>query len=272
MPESTCGTCGPSTRFFRPWRWSDSAVQGIASSVLGVRKPYPVRTVRSTERSPVLDSSAVCKNSMKASERASTRREPKQQRSRQTVDAVLEAVQRVLRRHGAEAITTNRVAEAAGVSIGSLYQYFPEKQAIFMALHDRHVDRVRHVIEGTMTDCTSVSLEEFTRELVERLANVHSEDAELHELVSATVPGGANGFKSALRAVFEQVISPAKQDRYTPEDTKRMLFVLPHMVEALVHGVAHQKQASSRERAKDEAIRTVAVYLNSFQGGHPARY
>jgi AcrR family transcriptional regulator len=40
------------------------------------------------------------------------------------VEAVLEAVQRVLRRHGAEAITTNRVAEAAGVSIGSLYQYF----------------------------------------------------------------------------------------------------------------------------------------------------
>ena len=220
----------------------------------------------------MLESSAVCKNSMKANGRTSTRREPKQQRSRQTVDAVLEAVQRVLRRHGAEAITTNRVAEAAGVSIGSLYQYFPEKQAIFIALHDRHVDRVRHVIEGTMTHCTSVSLEEFTRELVERLANVHSEDAELHEIVSDAVPGGQSGFKSALQAVFEQVISPTKQDRYTPEETKRMLFVLPHLVEALVHGVAHQKQAISRERAKDEAIRTVAVYLNSFQGGHPGRY
>ena len=220
----------------------------------------------------MLQSSEVCTNSMKTSERQSTRREPKQQRSRQTVDAVLEAVPRVLRRHGAKAITTNRVAEAAGVSIGSLYQYFPEKQAIFRALHDRHIDRVQHVIEGTMAHCTLVSLEEFTRELVEGLANVHAEDAELHELVSAAVPGGANGFKSALRAVFEQVISPAKQDRYTPEETKRMLFVLPNMVEALVHGVAHQTQAVSRGRAKDEAIRTVAVYLNSFQGGHPGPY
>ena len=220
----------------------------------------------------MLQSSEVCTNSMKTSERQSTRREPKQQRSRQTVDAVLEAVPRVLRRHGAKAITTNRVAEAAGVSIGSLYQYFPEKQAIFRALHDRHIDRVQHVIEGTMAHCTFVSHEEFTRELVEGLANVHAEDAELHELVSAAVPGGANGFKSALRAVFEQVISPAKQDRYTPEETKRMLFVLPNMVEALVHGVAHQQQAISREHAKDEAIRTVAVYLNSFQGGHPGPY
>jgi AcrR family transcriptional regulator len=209
---------------------------------------------------------------MTASVRASTRREPKQQRSRQTVDAVLEAVPRVLRRHGAGAITTNRVAEAAGVSIGSLYQYFPEKQAIFVALHDRHVDGVRHAVERTMAECTSASLEEFTRELVERLAIVHSEEAELHEVVSVAVPGGADGFKSALQATFERVISPAKQDRYTPEESEQMLFVLPRMVEALVHGVAHQKHAVLRERAKDEAIRTVTVYLNSFQGGHPSRY
>ena len=209
---------------------------------------------------------------MKASARASTRREPRQHRSRQTVEVVLEAVQHVARRHGAEAITTNRVAEAAGVSIGSLYQYFPDKQAIFMALHDRHVDGVRHVIERTMDHCASASFEEFTRELVERLADVHSQDAELHEVVSAAVPGSAVGFKSALKATFEQVISPGRQDRYSPEETERMLFVLPHMVEALVHGVAHQKQAILRERAKDEALRTVAVYLNSFQGSHPGRF
>jgi AcrR family transcriptional regulator len=209
---------------------------------------------------------------MKASERAATRRAPKQERSRQTVEAVLEAVRLVLRRHGAEAITTNRVAEAAGVSIGSLYQYFPDKQAIFMALHDRHVDGVRHVMERAMADCTSASLEDFTGELVERLANVHAEDAELHEMVSVAVPGSQGGFKSALQATFEQVISPTKQDRYTGDEAERMLFVLPQMVEALVHGVALPKQALSRQRAKDEAIRTVAVYLNSYHGGHAVRY
>jgi AcrR family transcriptional regulator len=210
---------------------------------------------------------------MKTTERAHTRREPRQQRSRQTVEAVLEAVRRVLKRHGAEAVTTNRIAEAAGVSIGSLYQYFPDKQALFTALYDRHVDEVRNVIERTLADCTSASLEDFTRELVERLANLHAEEADLHEIVSAAVPEGAQGFKRALQGTFEQVISPAKQDRYTPDETKRMLFVLPHMVEALVHGVAHQKQAViSRDLAKDEAIRTVLVYLNSCQGGHPSHY
>jgi AcrR family transcriptional regulator len=210
---------------------------------------------------------------MKTNEKALTRREPKQQRSRQTVEAVLEAVQRVLKRQGAEAVTTNRIAEAAGVSIGSLYQYFPDKQAIFTALYDRHVDEVRHVIERTMADCTSASLEDFTRELMDGLANVHAEDAELHEIVSAAVPQGAHAFKSALHATFEQVISPADPDLYTPDEAKRMLFVLPHMVEALVHGAAHQKQAViSREGAKDEAIRTVLVYLSSCQGGHTSHY
>jgi AcrR family transcriptional regulator len=184
------------------------------------------------------------------------------------MEAVLEAVQRVLTRHGAQAITTNRIAEAAGVSIGSLYQYFPDKQAIFTALYERHVEDVRRVIERTTADCSSASLEDFTRELVEGLADVHAKAGELHEIVSAAVPDRGHGFKRALQATFEQVISPAEQDRHTPDEAKRMLFVLPHMVEALVHGVAHQEQAViSRAGAKDEAIRTVLVYLNSCQGG-----
>ena len=68
---------------------------------------------------------------------APTRRAPKQQRSRQTVDDVLEAVRLVVKRHGAQAVTTNRIAEAAGVSVGSLYQYFPTKDAVTRALVQR---------------------------------------------------------------------------------------------------------------------------------------
>ena len=210
---------------------------------------------------------------MKTNERALARRAPRQRRSRQTVEAVLEAVQLVVKRHGPEATTTNRIAEAAGVSIGSLYQYFPDKRAIFAALYDRHVDEVRHVIERTMADCSSASLQDFTRELVEGLANVHTEDAELHEVISSTVPEGPHGFKSALQTSFEQVISRAEQDRYTPDQTRRILFVLPNMVEALVHGVADQNRpVISRNAAKDEAIRTVLVYLSSCQGGHTSHY
>ncbi|WP_051370759.1 TetR/AcrR family transcriptional regulator [Mesorhizobium loti] len=197
-------------------------------------------------------------------ERTFTRREPKQQRSRQTVDAVLEAVQLVVKRHGTRAITTNRIAEAAGVSVGSLYQYFPDKRAIFTALHDRHVDDVRRIIGQTTADCASAPLEEFTRELVRGLVDVHAEAGELHEIVSYAVPQGALGFKNALHLTFGRVLSHADQERYSLDQTERMLFVLPRMVESLVHGAVHPARALSRDGAMSETIRTVLVYVNSF--------
>ena len=192
-----------------------------------------------------------------------TRREPKQLRSRRTVDEVLEAVQLVVKRHGAQAITTNRIAEAAGVSVGSLYQYFPDKRAILTALHDRHVDDVRQVIEQTTAACVSAPLEQFTRELVHGLVNVHADLAELHEVVSCAVPESAPGFRNALHHTFGRVLSRADWDRYSLDETERMLFVLPRMVESLVHGTA---QHLSRDGARNEAIRAVLVYVNSFQG------
>jgi len=194
-----------------------------------------------------------------------TRREPKQQRSRQTVDAVLEAVNLVVKRHGSQAITTNRIAEAAGVSVGSLYQYFPDKRAIFTALHDRHVDDVRQVIDQTTAACASASLEEFARELVQGLVNVHAETAVLHDVVSSAVPESALGFRHALHHTFERSLSRADRERYSHDETERMLFVLPRMVEGLVHaGVNPARAALSRDGAKSEAIRTVLVYVNSF--------
>lgn len=74
----------------------------------------------------------------KERERARRRRRPVQARSQATVDFVLEAAARVFKREGFAA-TTNRIAEAAGVSIGTLYEYFPHKQALLFALAERHV-------------------------------------------------------------------------------------------------------------------------------------
>jgi AcrR family transcriptional regulator len=182
---------------------------------------------------------------MKMDDTASVRRAPRQQRSRQTVEAVLGAVPVVIRREGVNAVTTNRIADAAGVSIGSLYQYFPDKRAIFAALHERHVDEVRGVIEQAIAEHGS-SLPGFTRALVEGLADVHAAEPELHELISADVPAGPLAFRNALQATFERVTS-----------SERILFVLPNLIESLVHGVAQ------RPTLKNEAVRTVFLYLES---------
>jgi len=69
------------------------------------------------------------------------RREPVQERGRQRVEAILEAVQTIIMEDGVEAVTTHRIAKQAGIPVGSVYQYFPNKYAIFRAhvktFHDR---------------------------------------------------------------------------------------------------------------------------------------
>ena len=71
--------------------------------------------------------------------RLEPRKRPKQERSGATVEAILEAAAQIFERHGYAAGTTNRIAARAGVSIGSLYQYFPNKDAILVALVHRHI-------------------------------------------------------------------------------------------------------------------------------------
>jgi AcrR family transcriptional regulator len=71
------------------------------------------------------------------------RRAPQQERSAGTVEAVLDAAARLLAAHGAEAVTTSRVAEAAGVSVGALYRFFSDKQEIFDAIALRDLEAFR---------------------------------------------------------------------------------------------------------------------------------
>lgn len=76
------------------------------------------------------------------------RRSPKQRRSRVIVDAIVEAARRILESEGAGALTTKRVAELAGVSIGSLYRYFPHKEAIVAAICGAETEREIRILRG----------------------------------------------------------------------------------------------------------------------------
>ncbi|MBX7191484.1 MAG: hypothetical protein K1X94_05480 [Sandaracinaceae bacterium] len=111
------------------------------------------------------------------------------------------------------------------------------------------------VIEQVIAEHPGGSLEDFASALVRGLADVHMADPELHQLVTALVPEGPAGFRAALLETFEGVIAP------NDEVGRRRLFVLPHLVESLVHGLTQRPDFISRESAKDEAVRTVRLYL-----------
>ena len=81
---------------------------------------------------------------------ASKRRIPRQQRSTATVDAIFGAAVQILKREGQEAFNTNRIAAVAGVSIGTLYQYFADKDAILHGLAQRETARIRSAIKDQL--------------------------------------------------------------------------------------------------------------------------
>jgi AcrR family transcriptional regulator len=110
---------------------------------------------------------------MKAPESVSTsmRRLPKQKRSQQRVERILEAAAEVFASVGYEAATTHAIASRAGTAIGSLYQFFPDKLAIFHALEERHMEQVRAIHAKLMTpQMAQQPLEYMVQQIVETFA------------------------------------------------------------------------------------------------------
>ena len=101
-------------------------------------------------------------------ERLAPRRKPKQQRSAASREAILTATRRVLLDKGYAGLNTTRVAEVAGVSVGSLYQYFPLKDALLAAVVDEFLDTLRATILVSAA-ADAPTLEEAVRQLIDGL-------------------------------------------------------------------------------------------------------
>ena len=197
----------------------------------------------------------------------SVRRRPRQRRARETFESVLDAAIRILKREGAGALTTNRIAEIAGVSIGSIYQYFPDKRAIFAALHDRHIKQIDRMIQRTLVDHATSSLEELMSAVVEEMVAAHSTDPELSELLLVEVPHGADGsrsFSARLHGAFLLAISSRARELKNGRDLESVVFVVTHMVDALTHGAVLSRPAAlSLQAAKEEIVGAVMTYLSA---------
>jgi AcrR family transcriptional regulator len=86
------------------------------------------------------------KKSKPSTQRFSVRKAPTQERAAATVDAILRATARIVSEVGYDAATTNHIAKKAGVSVGSLYQYFPNKAAILRTLIERHLEKMEKIL------------------------------------------------------------------------------------------------------------------------------
>jgi AcrR family transcriptional regulator len=195
------------------------------------------------------------------------RRQPMQRRARQTVAAIMDAVTRILKREGVKAVTTNRIAEVAGVSIGSVYQYFPDKRAIFVALHQRHLEEIDRMVETKLIEHAASPLDKLVRAMVEAMVDAHTNDPELYELLLTEAPHraeGAKDFAVRLHGAFRLAIAARIDELKTRRDLDLVVFVVTHLVESLSHGaVLRRPKGISLPAAKEEAVRAVLAYLHA---------
>ncbi|MFP7675819.1 TetR/AcrR family transcriptional regulator [Marivita sp. S0852] len=127
--------------------------------------------------------------------RKRTVRRARQARSRHTVETILEGATRILVERGWAGFTTNAVAERAGVSIGSLYEYFSCKGDLVDAIVDRHLSRAEQIVadvDARMAElhgpCLRLTPKELVDMLVGTFVSLHSDDPLLHRVLSSQVP------------------------------------------------------------------------------------
>lgn len=116
------------------------------------------------------------------------RRRPRQARAQATVEAIIKATARVLVDEGYDHASTNRIAQAAGVSIGSLYQYFPSKESLVSALVDEHIHNMMAALTRKLDNLNQAELPEATRMMVEGLIDAYRVDQRLYHVLCEEVP------------------------------------------------------------------------------------
>lgn len=117
----------------------------------------------------------------------SSRKEPKQARSTELVSAILEAAIQVLAKEGASRFTTARVAEKAGVSVGSVYQYFPNKAAILFRLQTDEWQQTSQMLSRILEDVSHPPLERLCT-LVHAFIRSECEEAQMRVALSDAAP------------------------------------------------------------------------------------
>jgi AcrR family transcriptional regulator len=167
------------------------------------------------------------------------RRLPTQGRSKVTVEAIVEAAIAVLKKYGLAKTTTNRIAEKAGVSVGTLYQYFPSKEAITSAIIDKHIEGIANLFRPRILEGVGRPFDESIPSLVQLLIELHAVDPNLHRILDEQVPYlGKLDRRHQASLAFQQII--ANDYRSRPEqvrvrDPELAAFMIVNLADHIVH-------------------------------------
>lgn len=195
----------------------------------------------------------------------SPRKAPKQKRSQETVEAILTAAARVLVQEGYDKASTNRIAKVAGVSVGSLYQYFPSKESLVMALFERHTEHMIGLLEDSVRELIDAPLAVAVRNYVRAMLAAHSVEPQLHSaLVQQALHLGLDEIQQVqqrARAIVT-VYLEQHRDEILPRDIEMAAHVLVTTVESVTHAtLLHEPSLFEGDRLEGELISLILRYL-----------
>jgi AcrR family transcriptional regulator len=203
--------------------------------------------------------------------RTEPRRKPVQDRSRVTVQALLEAAAQVFETHGYAAVTTNRIAEIAGFSIGTLYQYFPSKEALVIALLEQHIEetlrRMREWVGHMVAE--QHSLRQAMADYVNSMLGMHVQRPRLQHILLEETPLPPRIHDLLLDAEHQLVRTMAGFLRTYPEmrlaNPEHSAYLVIHATEALTHRFAAHPEdpVITKPALQLELVEMLASYLKA---------
>ncbi|MDZ7881533.1 MAG: TetR/AcrR family transcriptional regulator [Mycobacterium sp.] len=202
---------------------------------------------------------------MAPTDRFRARKQPRQQRSAQTRRDILDAAARIFGEYGYAAGTTNRIAAAAGVSIGSLYQYFPNKDAILAALSDAHIDAGTTLLAERLHDGLPEALEDLVRLFVRAAIDNHREDPALHRVLFEEAPRSAALLARLRDTEARGVAGVTELLRRHPEVRVADAEFAARLTIATVESLVHRLIVAPVDPAQleDEVVRLLTGYLTA---------
>jgi AcrR family transcriptional regulator len=195
------------------------------------------------------------------------RKTPLQARSTVTVEAISEATIQVLLTHGADRLTTTRVAQRAGVSVGTLYQYYPNKQSLLFAVLENHLTNVMAMVEAACQSACHKPLAEMIREMVEAFVDAKMDRADISVAlyqVAADVGGPAliKRINQRSRRTVEAMLETASDIKSSPDK-----FAIDIMLSAMAGAMRSLLEAgpspATARKAREQLVLLCLSYMTA---------
>lgn len=195
-------------------------------------------------------------------------REPKQKRSEQTKEKILNTALELFCQKGYYKISTNEIAKAANISIGNLYFYFPNKETIFLGILDRYHQSFQKIHEEFLYEIenSSENPKEFLHRLIEMIIENHENSRELNReiqiqsysnaIVADVLEKQQTQTENTVFRYFEKY-----RNKLQVQDLEAAASITFTLINAIVDQIVFSKNKIDRERLLTETVNAVEAYL-----------